>query len=390
MKNQKSRRRFLAESSLVLASTASGLFARSAGTNKSSSSPKGKINMRVGSDVDKLAIKHNSPVAVLDYLDSQGLDGAFFRLMLDLSPTLDSGELKEIKAHANSLGMFLDAGVGWMNPYNTAERPDIRQFGDGDYRLAIEKMLKAARLIDCTELWAVSAHSVHGDPFYVAYDRFRTDVSWGDQLAAMTKFINSLAPLLRDLQLRINLETHGDETSFELLRLIEEVGPDCVGVTLDTGNLPLEADLPKDAINRLAPYVHLTHCKDGILYKTSQGIVQQIRTLGEGVIDWDTAIEVLGKYHPDLHLCLEDYRTENLLRFYDSKWRAHFPELTEADIRKFERLAEMCEQKIKREEIMGVNEYRKLPWGEPERERSYKEGAAYLRKILRAKGELSK
>ena len=107
--------------------------------------------------------------------------------MLDLSPTLDSGELQEIKVHANSLGMFLDAGVGWMNPYNTAERPEIRRFGDGDYWLAIERMLKAARLIDCTELWAVSAHSVHGNPYYVAYDRFRTDVGWGDQLAAMTK-----------------------------------------------------------------------------------------------------------------------------------------------------------------------------------------------------------
>jgi sugar phosphate isomerase/epimerase len=109
---------------------------------------------------------------------------------------------------------------------------------------------------------------VHGDLFYVAYDRFRTDVSWGDQLAAMTKFINSLAPMLRDLQLRINLETHGDETSFELLRLIEEVGPDCVYVTLDTGNLPLEADVPMDTIRRLALYVHLTHCKDGILLST--------------------------------------------------------------------------------------------------------------------------
>ena len=284
--------------------------------------------------------------------------------------------------------MFLDAGVGWMNPYNTAERPEIRRFGDGDYRLAIEKMLKAARLIDCTELWVVSAHSVHGNPYYVAYDRFRTDVSWGDQLAAMTKFINSLAPMLRDLQVRINLETHGDETSFELLRLIEEVGPDCVGVTLDTGNLPLEADLPRDAIARLAPYVHLTHGKDGILHKTGQGIVQQIRTLGEGVIDWDTAINVLGKYHPDLHLCLEDYRAENLLRFYDSKWRAHFPELTEADVREFERLAEICEQKISRGAIMGVEEYRKLPWGEPERERSYKAGATYLRKILAAKAPI--
>jgi sugar phosphate isomerase/epimerase len=389
MKTQNSRRRFLATSSLVLAGAASSLFARSAGTNTSSSSPssRARLGMRVGSDVDKLAVKHKGPLAVLDYLHSQRFDGAFFRLMLDLSPALDSGELKEIKSHANSLGMFLDSGVGWMNPYNTAERPDIRRFGDGDYRLAIEKMLKAARLIDCTELWAVSAHSVHGDPFYVAYDRFRTDVSWEDQLAAMTKFISSLAPMLRDLQLRINLETHGDETSFELLRLIEQVGPECVGVTLDTGNLPLEADLPRDAINRLAPYVHLTHCKDGILYKTSQGIVQQIRTLGEGIIDWDSVIDVLGKHNPDLHLCLEDYRAENLLRFYDSKWRAQFPELSEADIREFERLAAMCEQKIKRGEIMGVDDYRKLPWGEQERELSYKEGAAYLRKIIRAKGD---
>ena len=63
---------------------------------------------------------------------------------------------------ADSQGLFLDAGVGWMNPFNTAERPDIRKFGDGDYRLAVEKMLKAARLIDCTELWAVSAHSRTG------------------------------------------------------------------------------------------------------------------------------------------------------------------------------------------------------------------------------------
>lgn len=345
--------------------------------------------MRVGSDVDKLAIKDKGPIAVLDYLKGQGFDGAFFRLMLDLSSTLDGVELKEIKSHANSLGMFLDAGVGWMNPYNTAERPDIRSFGNGDYRLAIEKMLKAARLIECTELWAVSAHSVHGDPSYVAYDRFRTDVSWGDQLTAMTKFINSLAPMLRDLQLRINLETHGDETSFELLRLIEKVGPDCVGVTLDTGNLPLEADLPKNAIPRLAPFVHLTHCKDGILYKTNQGIVQQIRTLGEGVIDWDMTIDVLGKYHPNLHLCLEDYRTENLLRFYDSKWRSHFPELTEADIREFEQLSKMCEQKIRRKEIMGVEDYLKRPWGEPERELSYKEGAEYLRKILKGKRGLN-
>ena len=101
-------------------------------------------------------------------------------------------------------------------------------------------------------------------------------------------------------------------------------------------------------------------------------------------------IDVLGKHNPVLHLCLEDYRAENLLRFYDSKWRARFPELSEADIREFERLAAMCEKKIQRGEITGVDDYRKLPWGEQERELSYKEGAAYLRKIMGAKGNPGK
>jgi len=379
MENKISRRSFLETAGVGLPAAA----LLSATEKPAAKSP----GMKVGSDVDKLAnVKGKGPIAVMDYLKGQGFDGAFFRLMLDLSPKLDDGQLKEVKAHADSLGLFLDSGVGWMNPYNTAERPDIRRFGNGDYRLAIEKMLKAARLIDCTELWAVSAHSVHGDPFYVSYDRFRTDVSWGDELHAMTKFINSLAPLLRDLGLRVNLETHGDETSFELLRLIEEVGPECVGVTLDTGNLPLEGDVPMDAIRRLAPYVHLTHCKDGILYRTEQGIVQQIRTVGEGIVDWEAALAILGKFSPNLHLCFEDYRAENLLRFYDPRWRSHFPELTDADVKEFERLASVCEARMKRGEAMGADQYRKLPWGEHEREISYQNGAKYVRKILKAKG----
>ena len=101
---------------------------------------------------------------MLDYVQENGFDGACFRLIVDSSPTLDPVLLKEVRLHADSLGLFLEAGVGWMNPFNTAERPDIRKLGDGDYRLAIEKMLKACRSIDCTELWAVSAHTVHGSP----------------------------------------------------------------------------------------------------------------------------------------------------------------------------------------------------------------------------------
>ena len=192
-----SRRKFIG-SSLVLSTVAAGAtgLASISETKQTSTKtvqlqkkdkPKG---MRLGSDTDKLyAVKGKGPFAILDYLKDNNFDGAFFRTMLDISPTLDPVQLKEVKAHADSLGLFLDGGIGWLNPYNTAETPEMRRFGKGDYRLAVEKMIKAAREIDCTELYAVSGHSVHGNPFFVAYDRFRTDVSWGDQMIAMKKFI---------------------------------------------------------------------------------------------------------------------------------------------------------------------------------------------------------
>ena len=68
--------------------------------------PKGKTGIRVGLDMDKQpsAIKRKGPIALLDYVKENGFDGAYFRLMLDLSPTLDEVQLKEIKAHADSLG----------------------------------------------------------------------------------------------------------------------------------------------------------------------------------------------------------------------------------------------------------------------------------------------
>jgi len=148
-----SRRSFL---STVSAAAARPLLAQSTAAKLA--------GMRVGVDTDKQprAVQSKGAIAILDYVKQGGFDGAAFRLILDVSPTLDPVQLKEAKAHADSLGLFLEVGVGWMNPYNTPERPEIRRFGGGDYRLAMERMLKACRLIDCTELWAVPAHTVHG------------------------------------------------------------------------------------------------------------------------------------------------------------------------------------------------------------------------------------
>ena len=385
MYSKYSRRRFLATSGQV----ASGLMVAPAIPIARSYKYESiqRSGMKVGVDADKLyAVKNDGPFSVLDFAKEHGFDGVFYRTMLDLSPTLDDGKLKEIKAHADSLKLYLDSGAGWVNPYNTAETPHVRRFGKGDYRLAVEMMIKSAAKIDCRELYAVSGHSIHGDPFFVAYDRFRTDVSWADQLLAIKKFINMLKPLLKDLGCRLNLETHGDETSFELLHLIDDLGEDVLGVTLDTGNLPLSGDVPMDAIKRLAPFIHMTHCKDGILYQTEEGIVQQLRSVGNGIVDWEQALVILGKYSPSLHLSFEDYRAENLIRFFDPDWRKHFPDLTDDDIREFVRLAKVCEEKIENGKLLSVEEFNKLPFSDQDRLESYKKGASYLREIIRTKG----
>lgn len=388
MKPLSTRRDFIVRSSISAAATLLSPAILNESPHEYKAEIKGKCRMKVGSDTDKLPfeVKKKGAIAVLDYLKERGFEGAFFRLMLDLSTTLDHGELKEVKAHADSLGLFLESGIGWVNPYNTPERPEIRRFGNGDYRLAVEKMISAARVIDCTELWAVSAHSIHGDPFYVAYDRFRTDVSWNDQLEAITKFISMIAPMLRDLGCRINLETHGDETSFEAIRLIEKSGQDIVGITLDTGNLPLQGDVPLAAIKRLAPYVHMTHCKDGILYRTDEGVNQQIRSLGNGVINWESAIDILNRYQPDLHLCIEEYRTENLLLWSTPKYRKYYPDLSEEDLIEFDRLADNIADQIRKREIPGIEEYRKIPFKEAERDAAYIKSAGFLRNIIKSFG----
>src|SRR6188508_1847711 len=115
MNDSISRRKFIGTTALALSSAVVGANVQADHPSNTETSetwigekkkdkPKG---MRLGSDTDKLYnIKSKGPLAILDYLKANNFDGAFFRTMLDISPTLDSGQLKEVKAHADSLELF--------------------------------------------------------------------------------------------------------------------------------------------------------------------------------------------------------------------------------------------------------------------------------------------
>jgi sugar phosphate isomerase/epimerase len=342
--------------------------------------------MRIGSEGDHIiGSKQRGAIGSLQFAHEQGLEGVFFKGILDVSPTLDPGELREAKACADSLGLYLEAGVGRINPYNTAESPQVRQLGGGDYRLAVIKRIEACRSIGCTELWAETATYKRTHDTYFVFDRFRTDAPWEDQLAATAKFLASLRPVLEDQGCRVNVETHEEISSFEVARLCETVGPDIVGCTFDTANVLARGEVPMESAKRLAPYVHTSHVKDAILFFTDQGLAWQFRPIGQGVIDWDVMIDTLAPHKPDLNLSLEDSNGVMGVQIYDPAWHAMHPDLTVLELSRYVQLARVCEGKIARGEILSPDAYLEIPMEEKQLKNA-QASKAHLLAILEKRG----
>lgn len=341
--------------------------------------------MKVGVDGRKIpGAATRGPIGVLEYARDLGMEGVFFRSALEMSPTLDPAELREIRQRADALGLYLEVGVGKVNPYCTAELPEIRAIGDGDYRLGMERQIRACRAIGCNDFWVGTANHKPQYPGYYAIDRFRTDVSWDEQLVVIETFLEVLAPLLRELDCRLNLETHEEITTFEVVRLVESVGPDVLGITFDTVNVITRGEDPVAAARRVAPYVRTTHFKDALLYFVPTGPERQIVPCGRGVIDWPVVIAILGAHRPDLHLSIENPVSRGImsLQIYDPVWQSAHPDLSIAELAELVRLTRDYEDRVGRGEAADPQALAALPFGDPEAVEFIQSSAAYLRGIL--------
>lgn len=302
---------------------------------------------RVGTDTSKLpGAREASAVETLQRVASLGLDGAFFRSAFELSPTLDAGELRDAAQTASDLGLYLEVGAAKVNPFATPEFPEIRALGDGDYLLGLERIIRATTAVGITELWTATANYQFRIKGLYACDRFRTDVDWSEQLAATAKVLQRLAPVLRDTGAHLNLETHEEITSFEVVRLVEEAGPDAFGITFDTANVLVRAEDPVGAARRVAPYVRMSHIRDVDLRFTAEGITRYLAPVGAGAIDWSGVLGALLAEAPDLHFSIEGIMggfAGMPLFIDDPVWQAGHPDLTVAEFAEIVRLTRVQE-----------------------------------------------
>ncbi|WP_413993711.1 sugar phosphate isomerase/epimerase family protein [Labrys okinawensis] len=332
--------------------------------------------MKLGIDGQKLPeVRKRGPLASLDHVHELGLKGIFFSTALDMSPDLDPGLLMDIRSKADELGLYLESGLGKINPYCSAEAPELRAIGAGDIIAGFARMIEANAAIGCHELWVSPGNFKPAYLGRLAVDRFRTDVTWEEQLCGIEKVLSKLAPIARANGTHLNIETHDEITSFEILRLVEKVGADCVGVVLDTANMLQRGEHPVFAARRLAPYVRQTHIKDAYVARAPGGLDFQTRPCGGGIVDFGTIIPILAEARPDLNLSLEvaqstdDKRREanprQCIQIDDPVWRAGHPDLTEHELEAYLAMIDAYELRIALGEIENWEDYEASRYGYP-------------------------
>ncbi|MBY5622881.1 sugar phosphate isomerase/epimerase family protein [Rhizobium leguminosarum] len=332
--------------------------------------------MKLGIDSIKLPeAKKRGPLASLDHVKEVGLAGIFFSTALDMSPDLDSGLLREIRAKADDLGLYLESGIGKINPYCSAEEPALRAAGGGDIIAGFTRMIEASAAIGCHELWVAPGNFKSEYRGRLANDRFRTDVTWEEQLLGIEKVLRKLAPVARANGAHMNIETHDEITSFEILRLIEKVGADCVGVVFDTANGLQRGEHPVFAAKRLAPYIRQTHIKDAYVGRAPGGLDFQTRPVGGGIVDFAAILPILAEANPALNLSLEVAQSvadkprranpRQCIEIDDPIWRAGHPDLTADELAAYMAMVNAYEKRVASGAVLDWEAYESSRYGYP-------------------------
>jgi sugar phosphate isomerase/epimerase len=252
------------------------------------------------------------------------------------------------------MGQYLEVGLPSPNPSRRS-----RELGR-----AVEPAELAHELVPHLE--GVAALSCRTARVYVGdrHDRFRTDSPWTAQIDATVEVIERLTPRLKDLGIRLAIETHADLTGDELLTMLNRLDPDVTGVTLDTGNMVMRLDDPLELTERLAPRVLATHIKDAVLAFTPRGLCWQVRPVGSGILPLPDILAAVIRHSPSIALSIELHPRTYDLPIYDRKWLAFFPGLRPESLAAVVRLAAQAEMRYADGSLARPESVEAVPWAE--------------------------
>jgi 3-oxoisoapionate decarboxylase len=306
------------------------------------------------------------PGCTADLVEDSHTHG-FEAVTVALSPTTGvpaPEDMREIGARARHLGLRVELVLGSVGP---ADDPRHQAATLGE-------TLAVARLSGAEEI-----------AVYTRSDRRATSPSHHEQLAAVSVTLGDLAHRADDLGCHLNLKTHEDLSSHEVLALVQEVGTELAGVSLDVANLVVRGEDPVAATRRLAPFVRQTHLEDVALYAVERGLRRRLVPCGTGVLDWGGILAALQELSPARQLTLERHRGRFDVGISDPDWYAAEPHVTGADIAALLRMGRATDAARRQGRLPDLAAY-DVDRSPDEECRDLTASAAYLRSLLVAEG----
>lgn len=108
-------------------------------------------------------------------------------------------------------------------------------------------------------------------------------------MAEAETLLRASVPAFEAAGVTLALETYEQVSSTDLVALVESVGSDNLGICLDPANSVAALELPRDVVERTAPYVRNIHVKDFAFTRRGGwvGFTLEGAPLGTGLLDYD-------------------------------------------------------------------------------------------------------
>lgn len=133
-----------------------------------------------------------------------------------------------------------------------------------------------------------------------------------DSMEAFLKFkkesivsLQLAEPIVKKHKIKLAVENHKDWRIDEMVKILEGISSEWVGVTLDTGNNISLLEDPMEVVKSLAPYSFSVHLKDMAVAEYEEGFLMAEVNLGEGYLDIEGMISEIRKENPDIRFNLE-------------------------------------------------------------------------------------
>ena len=284
-----------------------------AGRIHAADTPVARRGIRLGMDNFAVRAMGWKAKELIDYAASLRLDSLLIS-DLDAYESLEDSHLLEVKKKAADAGVALFAGSWSICP--TAAKFK-KNWGTAEEHVRLG--LRVAKTL--------------GSPvFRVVLGSSDDRMSPGGiraRIAVTVKVLQSCRQEALDAGVKVAVENHaGDMHSWELRDLVEEAGPDYVGVNIDSGNAAWTLEDPMDVLKTLGKYTVCSSLRDDMIWETPDGAAVQWTAAGEGLLDWAKYADEWKVQCPNVPIMIETisgfartfaYKNEDFWKHYDKR-----------------------------------------------------------------------